>query len=206
MSYKIRSGSKAAKAMVLEEEGYTYSSTDFKWKKCGFQSTVRIDSKSHEIQDQLLVTWSLKRERKDRKDRERIVEKSRNLVESKSRMKSEMKKGGKKYVQLTLMEDDQISFNEKQLEIDERFDGYYGIEYSDATLTPEQVLGAYHGLWKIEESFRVLKSNLEARPIYIWSEDSIQGHFVLCYLALVLQRLLEYHLHEKGIDFSTEAI
>ena len=206
MSYKIRSGSKAAKAMVLEEEGYTYSSTDFKWKKCGFQSTVRIDSKSHEIQDQLLVTWSLKRERKDRKDRERIVEKSRNLVESKSRMKSEMKKGGKKYVQLTLMEDDQISFNEKQLEIDERFDGYYGIEYSDATLTPEQVLGAYHGLWKIEESFRVLKSNLEARPIYVWSEDSIQGHFVLCYLALVLQRLLEYHLHEKGIDFSTEAI
>lgn len=104
------------------------------------------------------------------------------------------------------MEDDQISFNEKQLEIDERFDGYYGIEYSDATLTPEQVLGAYHGLWKIEESFRVLKSNLEARPIYVWSEDSIQGHFVLCYLALVLQRLLEYHLHEKGIDFSTEAI
>lgn len=95
MSYKIRSGSKAAKAMVLEEEGYTYSSTDFKWKKGGFQSTVRIDSKSHEIQDQLLVTWYLKRERKDRKDRERIVEKSRNLVESKSRMKSDMKKGGK---------------------------------------------------------------------------------------------------------------
>ncbi|WP_145453269.1 IS1634 family transposase, partial [Staphylococcus epidermidis] len=106
--------------------------------------------------------------------------------ESKSQMKAEMKKGGKKYVQLTLMEEDQISFNEKQLEIDEQFDGYYGIQYSDTTLSPEEILNAYHGLWKIEESFRVLKSNLEARPIYVWTEESIHGHFVICYLALVL--------------------
>src|SRR5690606_35487148 len=138
--------------------------------------------------------------------RERIVNKSKRLVESKSQLKAEMKKGGKKYVQLTLMEDDQMSVNERQLEIDEQFDGFYGIQYSDSTLSVEQVLDAYHSLWNIEESFRVLKSNLEARPIYVWTEESIHGHFVVCYLALVLQRLLEYLLKQKGLDLSTETI
>jgi transposase len=206
MSYKIRSGSKKAKEMVLNESGYTHTSPEFKWKRCDFQSSIRTDGKTHEINDNLLITWSRKREQKDRKDRERIVDKSKRLVESKSQMKAEMKKGGKKYVQLTLLEDDRISFNEKQLKIDEQFDGYYGIQYSDSTLSTDEVLNAYHGLWKIEESFRVLKSNFEARPIYVWTEESIQGHFVICYLALIIQRLLEYLLHKNGLDYSTEKI
>ncbi|WP_374724533.1 IS1634 family transposase [Calidifontibacillus erzurumensis] len=206
MAYKIRSGSKKAKEMVLDESGYNIVSPGFKWKKCNLQSTVRSEGKTYQINDHLLITWSLKRELKDRKDRERIIQKSKRLVESKSQLKAEMKKGGKKYVQLNLFEDDHISFNKKQLEIDEQFDGYYGIQYSDSTLSPEEVLNAYHGLWKIEDSFRVLKSNFEARPIYVWTEDSIKGHFVICYLALVLQRLLEYLLHQKNLDFSTEKI
>lgn len=70
----------------------------------------------------------------------------------------------------------------------------------------KKILDAYHGLWKIEESFRVLKTNFEARPIYVWSEKSIQGHFVVCYLALVIQRILEHKLKQKGIEASTEKI
>jgi transposase len=206
MSYKIRSGSKKAKEMVLENSGYTYVSPDFKWKKCDIQSVIRVDGKTQKMDDNLLITWSLKRQHKDRKDRERIVEKSKKLVESKSQMKAEMKKGGKKYVQLTLFEDDRITFNEKQLEIDEMFDGYYGIQYSDPSLSSEEVLEAYHGLWKIEESFRVLKGNFEARPIFVWTPESIQGHFVICYLALVIQRLLEYLLRKQGLKYSTERI
>jgi len=206
MSFKIRSGSKKVKEMVLDESGYTYTSPEFKWKKCEFQSFVRTKEKTHVLDDHLLITWSSKRAQKDRKDRERIIEKSKKLVESKSQLKAELKKGGKKYVQLTFLEDDHISFNEKQAEIDEQFDGYYAIQYSDPALSPEKVLEAYHGLWKIEESFRVLKSNFEARPIFVWTEESIKGHFVICYLALVIQRLLEYLLHTKGIDYSTEKI
>lgn len=64
----------------------------------------------------------------------------------------------------------------------------------------------YQSLWKIEESFRVLKTNLEARPIFVWRPESIQGHFVLCFLALVLQRFLEHRLKSKGVPLSTERI
>src|SRR5690625_1029958 len=206
MGYNIRTGTKKANDRVLDVSGYNNTARVFKWKKCHFQFSFRQEGKTHNINDHLLITWSLKRELKDQKDRERIVAKSKRLVESKSQMKAEMKKGGKEYVQLSLMEDDKISFNEKQLQIDEQFDGYHGIQYSDTSLSADEILNAYQGLWKIEESFRVLKSNLEARPIFVWTEESIHGHFVLCYLALVLQRLLEYMLRKKGIDLSTEKI
>lgn len=65
---------------------------------------------------------------------------------------------------------------------------------------------AVNGLWKIEESFRVLKSNFEARPIFVLTKSSIEGHFVLCYLALVIQRYLEYILQQKNVKISTERI
>jgi len=206
MAYKIRSSSKDIKEMVLNGETYHTVSKEFKWKVCNFSTSVNYDGRKVNLDDQMVITWSASREAKDRRDRERLIEKSKKLVESKSALKSEMKKGGKKYVQLNFIEEDQIAFNHKQLANDELYDGYYGIQFSDETLDPSRVIDIYHGLWKIEESFRVMKSNLEARPIFVWTEESIKGHFVLCYLALVIQRYLEYLLKKQGIDLSTEVI
>lgn len=206
MAYKIRSSSKAVKALVLEDGSYTEQSSDFKWKVCDYSNKVKFGQENVELNDQMVITWSASRAAKDHKDRERLIEKSKRLVESKSAMKAEMKKGGKKYVQLSFLEDDQITFNQQQLDLDEQFDGYYGIQFSDRTLDPAKVIEIYHGLWKIEESFRVLKSNFEARPIYVWTEDSIRGHFVICYLSLVIQRYLEYKLSQAGLTLSTEMI
>ena len=206
MAYKIRSSSKAVKDLVLAEGDYTVVSSEYKWKVCDYATRVNFEGEQVQLEDQMVITWSAKREAKDRRDRERLVNKSLRLVESKSAMKAEMKKGGKKYVQLSFLEEDQITFDQKKLEYDEQFDGYYGIQYSDRSLTPEQVVEIYHGLWKIEESFKVMKSDLEARPIYVWTEDSIRGHFVICYLALVIQRYLEYQLTLKDVTLSTERI
>lgn len=205
MAYKIRSSSKAVKELVLSED-YTYESEEFKWKLRDFNTTVTYEREKVNLEDNMLITWSLKRAEKDKRDRERLIAKSRKLVESPSALKAEMKKGGKKYVQLSLTTEEPLSFNEKQLEIDEQYDGYYGIQYSDKSLNPQKVLEIYNGLWKIEESFKVLKSNFEARPIYVSTEKSIRGHFVMCYLALVIERYLEYKLRQSEIQLSTEKI
>ena len=205
MAYKIRSSSKAVKELVLSDD-YTYESEEFKWKLRDFNTTVTYEREKVNLEDNMLITWSLKREEKDKRDRERLIAKSMKLVESPSALKAEMKKGGKKYVQLSLTTEEPLSFNEKQLEIDEQYDGYYGIQYSDKSLNPQKVLEIYNGLWKIEESFKVLKSNFEARPIYVSTEKSIRGHFVMCYLALVIERYLEYKLRQSEIQLSTEKI
>jgi len=203
MAYKIRSASKSVKALVLRDEDYTAEGPDFKWKVCDFKNSVIVDGKKVLLEDNMVITWSAKRAEKDRRDRERLIEKSKRLVESKSTLKAEMKKGGKKYVQLSIFDDDHISFNQTQVETDEQFDGYYGIQSSDKSLSAEKVIEIYQGLWKIEESFRVMKTNLEARPIFVWTQASIRGHFVMCYLALVIQRYLEYKLRKENLEIST---
>lgn len=206
MAYKIRSASQEIKNLVLGNEGYISENPEFKWKVCDFQSSAKINNQKVLLEDNMVITWSAKRAAKDRKDRERLIEKSRRLVESKSSLKAEMKKGGKKYVQLTILDDEQITFNEAQVEMDGQFDGYYGIQSSDKSLSAAKVIEIYHGLWKIEESFKVLKSNFEARPIFVWTQASIHGHFVICYLALVIQRYLEYKLRKEKLELSTQKI
>lgn len=74
-------------------------------------------------------------------------------------------------------------------------------------MKPDDILTAYHMLWKIEESFRIMKSTLEVRPIFHWTPRRIKGHFVICFLAFLLERKLEKQLHKNNIeDASTERI
>jgi len=70
----------------------------------------------------------------------------------------------------------------------------------------QDVLGAYHTLWKIEESFRIMKSTLEVRPIFHWTEPRIKGHFVVCFLSFLLERTLEFHLKKAKVAASPERI
>ncbi len=70
--------------------------------------------------------------------------------------------------------------------------------FREKDLTPLEVLSAYHTLWKIEESFRIMKSTLEVQPIFYWTEIRIKGHFVTYFLAFLLERTLELKLKRAG--------
>lgn len=205
MAYKIRTASNAIQSKVIDPAGYQTIGEGFRYKEEELVTHVKTDGITHTFTDKFILTYSEKRAKKDRQDRERLIDKAKKLSESKTLMKSELQKGGKKYIQFSFLETD-ITYNESKAEEDERYDGYYGIVSSNKELTPQEIINIYQGLWKIEESFRVLKSNLEARPIYVSTESSIKGHFVICYLALVIQRYLEYLLKQQGISYSTELI
>lgn len=205
MAYKIRTASKAIKAHVIDQSQYIEINEDLKIKETELCQEVKLNDESYTFVDKFVLTYSKKRAAKDKKDRERLVEKAKKLSGSKAMMKSELKKGGKKYVQLSL-EGIDLQIDKNKIEDDAQFDGYYGYVSSNHELSNEAIVDIYHGLWKIEESFRVLKTNLESRPIFVYTEESIRGHFVICYLALVIQRLLEYQLKVKGLQLSTERI
>lgn len=91
------------------------------------------------------------------------------------------------------------SLNNEKIEEDVSFAGYNLIVTSELDMPEEKVYEVYHGLWRIEECFRVMKSCLEARPVYLQKEDSIYGHFTICYLALTILRLLEIKVFEDKI-------
>lgn len=72
--------------------------------------------------------------------------------------------------------------------------GYNLLVSSETRMRAAEIYSAYHNLWRIEESFRIMKSQLDARPVYLHKEDTITGHFLICYLAVLLTRLLQFKI------------
>ena len=93
-----------------------------------------------------------------------------------------------------------ICINQHKVDEDLRFAGYNLIVSSEIHMSPEEIYRAYHGLWKIEESFRLTKSYLDARPVFVQKQETIYGHFLVCYLALFLLRVLEIKCFGNNVN------
>ncbi|KJR96178.1 MAG: transposase, partial [Peptococcaceae bacterium BRH_c4a] len=74
---------------------------------------------------------------------------------------------------------------------DEKYDGYYAIVTSELQMSDGEIIDTYRGLWEIEETFRVTKGTLEARPVYVSRKDRIGAHFLTCFIALAIIRLIQ---------------
>ena len=90
-----------------------------------------------------------------------------------------------------------VTLNEGLIKKSLELAGYNLLVTSEISMSEKEVYDAYHNLWRIEESFRIMKSQLDARPVYLQKEDSITGHFLICYLAVLLTRLLQFKVLEN---------
>lgn len=210
LAFKVRSAPVEVKREILSDEGYRRVMSEdgeilYSYKEMPHTQAVTEDKRKVILSDSLVISYSAKRAEKDRRDRERLIKKAIKLVNAPAQYKAELKKGGKSFV-IADIGKNSLKLDEEKIISQSIFDGYYGIISSDETLSAEDITSIHHRLWKIEESFRVMKTNLEVRPCFVWTPRRIQGHFVSCYLAFVLQRLLEKKLKAKGISAGTGAI
>lgn len=97
-----------------------------------------------------------------------------------------------------------VEINEKAIEKAKKLAGYNMIVTSELQMSASEIYAAYHNLWRIEESFRIMKSRLDARPVYLQKEETIIGHFLICYLSVLLTRLLQIHVLKD--KYGTEEI
>ncbi len=215
---RLKNASKEILDEVFKQEGYKrldgksclnaeeIYGDEFKYKVLERTNVIKDEEgKEFKIEERLIITYSSKRAKKDKEDRERLVRKAKELLENKGSITALEKKGARKYLKKKSKSEEYV-LDEEAIKRDEKFDGYYAIQTSKKDMDVEEVLGAYHDLWKIEQSFRVMKSCLEVRPIYHFTESRIKGHFVICFLAFLLQRALEYILRKKGKGISSERI
>lgn len=147
--------------------------------------------RKEEIPVQVHVSWCAKRAAKDRRDRERILMRLKKRLEHPSRVKAAIKRGGNQYLAFDIDAED-CRIDEQKVQEAERYDGYYAVITNELDLSTDEVNAIYRGLWKIEDSFRILKTDLQARPVFVWNDDHVRGHFTLCYLCLCLIRYLQY--------------
>lgn len=88
--------------------------------------------------------------------------------------------------------------NEKAIQRARMLAGYNLLVTSEVKMSDAEIYSAYHNLWRIEESFRIMKSQLDARPVYLQKEETITGHFLICYLTVLLTRVLQFKILENN--------
>ena len=93
-----------------------------------------------------------------------------------------------------------IEINQAKIDENLKYAGYNLLVTSELDMEPLQIYHIYHNLWKIEESFRITKSYLDARPVYVQKKETIYGHFLICYLSLFLLKILEIKCFKNKIN------
>lgn len=185
---------------------------EFPWQKDNAkedQTLVRTMIHPQYVDTQLIVTYSPRRAEKDRKDRERLIEKLRSKIgdaPDETAIKKVISNSGyKRYT--TVKEGSIITINEKALEADAEWDGFHGIAVSNsAKLAVEEALARYKELWRIEEAFRVAKCTLKTRPIFHWAPHRIKSHVLLCFINLFFERFLELLIIQEGSALTPDTI
>lgn len=165
----------------------------FKDSDTGLEKKFRITEKR-------VVTYNPKLAKKQIYEINKEVEKARLLKASQAK-KSEYGDSAK-YVIFTAADKKgnetdgkiKVSMNEELIKKSLELAGYNLLVTSEISMSDKDVYDAYHNLWRIEESFRIMKSQLDARPVYLQKKDTIIGHFLICYLAVLLTRLLQFKI------------
>ena len=180
-------------------DDFSYSYTD----NAGHRKTLKLTEKR-------IVIFNPKLAEKQKYEINRQVEKAKNLRACEAK-KSEYGDSSK-YV--TFISTDKkgtkttgkvkVEINEKAIENAKKLAGYNMIITSEIHMSASEIYASYHNLWRIEESFRIMKSQLDARPAYMQKQETITGHFLICYLAVLLTRLLQIHVLKN--QYGTEEI
>ena len=78
--------------------------------------------------------------------------------------------------------------------------GYNLLVTSETQMTDQDIYCTYHNLWRIEESFKIMKSDLDARPVFLQKENTIKGHFWICYLTVLLERIFQFKILDEKYE------
>lgn len=157
-----------------------------------------------EITEKVVATWSQKYDFREKIRRKKSIEYAEKLTAA-ERFRMTMKKGGKRYLEVENVDEEtgevskltpHISINQEQIDFDEQFDGINVLITSEVKMSDQEILRSYRSLSTIEDCFRVLKTNFDARPIFVWTKPHIEAHFLICFVSLVIMRLIE-----KKIDY-----
>ena len=205
---RLRSMSTKVKKQALDISAFEPLSVDkdsgevlVSMKRLPYKNIVREKGKTTTtLCEDPIITRSQKRARKDVADRQRLLEKARKMLAIPGSLDGQLKRSGRRFIKTEKDAQSKYSLDQEAIDRDAVWDGYYAIQTSEREMSVDKVLEAHHTLWKIEESFRIMKSALEVRPIYHWTEDRIRGHFVVCFLAFLLERRLEQKLHNNHVE------
>lgn len=210
-SMSVRGADRELKNYVLNEQGYEWLGTEYKRKSRLYPRIINVTSSTGRkmkktVDEKQVVFYSEKYDRRAKADRAAALAKAQDLVAHPGKYTRATSYGAAAYIKNIDFdkESGEVLNSGKLLELDmkkikeeEALDGYYVIVTSEMGESDDRIIEMYRGLWRIEESFRVTKSTLETRPVFVSTEDHIQAHFLTCFISLVIARILEMKIEHK---------
>lgn len=199
--------SKSVKGLSAKEKQWVLLEQDFcekkdkngkvlyRYKSCidKFPYDVEHEGKTVTVHltEKRLLTYNPTLASKKKYEINKMVEKAKSLTLSQAK-KNDFGESGK-YVNITDNKGKKaiVSINQDAIDKDLKFAGYNLIVTSEIKMTDDDIYSTYHNLWRIEESFKIMKSDLDARPVFVSTEESIKGHFLICYLSVLLERIFQ---------------
>ncbi len=162
------------------------------------KTKVRTDQKQ-------MVYYSQKYADKQKRDRNLMIERAKDLIAHPQKYNRVTASGSAAYINNIKFDKstgavaDGLSLSLKLDKImeEEKYDGYYSIVTSELNMSDQELRKKYRGLSKIEETFKITKSELDARPVLVWTNEHIESHFLTCFVSLVITRILEKKLNNK---------
>lgn len=217
MSLSIRGSNSEMKEYVLKDDGYTYNSDKtYKIKSRFYPREITITKKDEKtgktikikktVDEKQVIFWSADYAKRAKAERQPAIEKAKELIGNVQKFNKKNCYGAAKYVKHLVFDSktgeiivakSQLSIDEEKIAEEEKYDGYYAIVTSEMDKSDDEIIDIYRGLWRIEETFKITKSELDARPVYVSRKDHIEAHFLTCYIALVLGRVLQHKLNKK---------
>ena len=194
------------KTWVLLEDGWTdvkdkRGNLLYRYKSCVDEFPYKVEHDGKEsivhLTEKRLLTYNPSLAAKKRYEIRRLSEKAKSLTVS-SAKKAEYGEAGK-YVNFTdgTGEKAVVTINQDAIDKDLQFAGYNLLVTSETKMKDQDIYDTYHNLWRIEESFKIMKSDLDARPVFCQKEETIKGHFLICYLTVLLERLFQFKVLEN---------
>jgi transposase len=227
ISAKIKCSSALLKKFILAQDGYQIitqtNDKDDNLKDCIRSKIIELkdiqkelkesensqeieeieEDKEHKLEDRIIVYHSTKRARKDSRDRLESLERISKYVDStaKSKLTGILRKP---YVKIS--KDCKIEVDAEKLNKAAQFDGFFGLRTNIVDPDERELLSTYRGLWQVEQTFRIAKSNLEIRPVFHYTTRRIKAHFAICYLALALIRYVDFAIKNADINITYEQL
>ena len=201
--------------MKFDEEGkcigYEKKQAYFKHKSRTYPKEITItrDGKRNvkvKTDQKQMVYFSQKYADKQKRDRNQMIERAKDLINNPKKYNKITASGATSYINNIkfdkktgeVLQGQNLSLKTDKIKEEEKYDGYYSIVTSEINMTDNELRKKYRGLSKIEDTFKVTKTDLETRPVFVWTKEHIEAHFLTCFVALVIVRLLQKKNKEKN--------
>ena len=209
-SQTIRGGSDEFKKYVLDQDGYSIDSNDFKIKSRVVSVKINVTNtegkiKKVDVIQKQVVFYSPDFAKRAGHERDKAIEKAKKLM-AKTKNGKLSENGASKYIKSQPLDKKTGELYElseahwldlSKIHEEQKYDGYYAIVTSELNMPNEEILDAYRSLWRIEESFKITKTELKTRPVHVSTKEHIEAHFLTCFIALLLIRLLQISTDNK---------